>query len=316
MVCPVCLSAAGGTIEDWRTSQAATGFTCEVCGEFKVSSTALAMIGTENTNLTTVKRAALMHRLRRSTDAGGETQMVMSDWLEGDGLKRLALPSPGQQATNILRFIGDKTKETGEELRQFPLSFHAAVGSTNRNSAMHLLFELRDRGLLRFHEVPGMQETEVQEVRLTLSGWDIYEQEKAGKTAGTYGFLALKFNDEILDRFVQAHVKPAITELGYELRTMQDTARPGIIDNLMRIDIRDSAFVIADLTHDNPGAYWEAGYAEGLGKPVLYICEKSKFVASKTHFDTSHSTTVQWDVEDPDTFKREIIATLRRSLVL
>ena len=38
--------------------------------------------------------------------------------------------------------------------------------------------------------------------------------------------------------------------------------------------IRDAKFVIADLTHDNNGAYWEAGYAEGLGKPVIYICEK------------------------------------------
>ena len=38
--------------------------------------------------------------------------------------------------------------------------------------------------------------------------------------------------------------------------------------------VRDAAFVISDLTHDNSGAYWEAGYAEGLGKPVIYICEE------------------------------------------
>ena len=45
----------------------------------------------------------------------------------------------------------------------------------------------------------------------------------------------------------------------------------------MRERIRDAAFVLVDLTHDNPGAYWEGGYAEGLGKPVIYICEASKF---------------------------------------
>jgi len=35
----------------------------------------------------------------------------------------------------------------------------------------------------------------------------------------------------------------------------------------------------------NPGAYWEAGYAEGLGKPVIYTCEEAKFVEA-SHFDT------------------------------
>ncbi len=45
----------------------------------------------------------------------------------------------------------------------------------------------------------------------------------------------------------------------------------------MCVQIRDAKFVIADLTHGNDGAYWEAGYAEGLGKPVAYICEKEEF---------------------------------------
>lgn len=61
----------------------------------------------------------------------------------------------------------------------------------------------------------------------------------------------------------------------------------------MRIQIRDSAFVIADLTHDN---YTERigrqTYAEGLGKPVIYICEKAKFDKKTPHFDTNHCTTV------------------------
>jgi hypothetical protein len=280
-----------------------------------VSSTAGVMIGPENPGLTLVKRAALSHRLRRATDAGGETPMVMSDWIEQPALARLALPSPGQQATNIIRFVGDETSATGEELVQFPMSFHASVGSPSRSVAMQLVAELRDRGLLRLMEVPGYQQ-EVQNVRLTLTGWSVYEDERSGKTAGSYGFLALEFGNAALDAFINEHVKPAAKGLGFDLQDMRDRARAGVIDNLMRIDIRDSAFVIAELSHDNNGAYWEAGYAEGLGKPVLYICEKSKFEAVKTHFDTSHSTTVLWDTNDPDSFKEEFIATLRRSLLL
>lgn len=97
---------------------------------------------------------------------------------------------------------------------------------------------------------------------------------------------------------------------------MRSVARAGVIDNLMRAQIRDSAFVLADLTHDNLGAYWEAGFAEGIGKPVIYLCEQTKFEEAKTHFDTNHSTTVVWSDEDHDRFLSELIATLRRSLNL
>ena len=126
--------------------------------------------------------------------------------------------------------------------------------------------------------------------------------------------MAMKFNDPELDSFVSGVVKPAAREIGYELVDMRDVARAGVIDNIMRTQIRDSAFVIADLTHDNSGAYWEAGYAEGLGKPVVYICERTKFNDASTHFDTNHCTTVPWSSDDPEGFRRELIATLRRSL--
>jgi len=32
----------------------------------------------------------------------------------------------------------------------------------------------------------------------------------------------------------------------------------------MRLEIRRSRFAVVDLTHGNRGAYWEAGFAEGL----------------------------------------------------
>ena len=95
---------------------------------------------------------------------------------------------------------------------------------------------------------------------------------------------------------------------------MRDIGRAGIIDNIMRVHIRDAKFVIVDLTHDNNGAYWEAGYAEGLGKPVVYICEREKFEAKKTHFDTNHCMTVPWSRDDDEGFRRRLTATLRRSL--
>lgn len=122
-----------------------------------------------------------------------------------------------------------------------------------------------------------------------------------------------------MDSFVTDVVKPAIRrELNFELVDLRDVAQAGVIDDIMRVTIRDSTFIIADLTHDNKGAYWEAGYAEGLGKPVIYICEKEKFHDKDKgiHFDVNHCTTVPWSTDKPHEFCAELIATLRRSLHL
>ena len=125
----------------------------------------------------------------------------------------------------------------------------------------------------------------------------------------------MKFGNPDLDFLVRDTVKPAIKDgIGYDVVDMRDVARAGVIDNIMRAQIRDSAFVIADLSDDNLGAYWEAGYAEGLGKPVVYICEKSKFDEDGTHFDTNHCTTLFWSNDGLEKFGKELIATLRRSL--
>jgi nucleoside 2-deoxyribosyltransferase len=64
------------------------------------------------------------------------------------------------------------------------------------------------------------------------------------------------------------------------------------------VEIRACRFLIADLTHANNGAYWEAGFAEGLGKPVTYTCKKSEF-AKASHFDTNHHLTVLWEIPEP-----------------
>jgi nucleoside 2-deoxyribosyltransferase len=65
-----------------------------------------------------------------------------------------------------------------------------------------------------------------------------------------------------------------------------------------RAKIRAARFLVAELTDENRGAYWEAGFAEGLGKKVYYVCEASKFATVKTHFDTAHMLTVKWKPDD------------------
>ena len=230
--------------------------------------------------------------------------------------------NPALQAANLIRYIGDRVTESGEPIGQLkPEVFYEEIDSPSAEFAASLLSELCERDFIKTLEIPPTLDGSPVPINvdLTLPGWEKYEAEKRGRISGNYGFLARKFDDTDTDFevFIREVVKSTVEkELGYGLVDMKDELEAGRIDDIMCIKIRDAAFVIADLTHDNQGAYWEAGYAEGLGKPVVYICEQQKFDDDKTHFDTNHCTTILWSEKESehDAFKRNLIATLRRSL--
>ena len=54
-------------------------------------------------------------------------------------------------------------------------------------------------------------------------------------------------------------------------------------------EIRRAHFIIADLTDERQSCYFEAGYAEAMGRPTIYVASKESVVSpgreTKIHFD-------------------------------
>src|ERR1043165_9807243 len=78
------------------------------------------------------------------------------------------------------------------------------------------------------------------------------------------------------------------------------------IDNKI-FELLDSAdFVIADLTYARPSVYYEAGYAAGKSKPVIYIAKRDHFKARdndphgnyRVHFDLQMKNIISWSEPD------------------
>lgn len=184
--------------------------------------------------------------------------------------------------------------------------------------------ELLEQRLITYIDSSSLKSPGFSRVSLTFAGWERYTAEQRGQVHSNFGFIAMKFFDDPTDdpfglpALVNEVVKPAAKEAtGYELYDIRHFQQPGVIDNYLRATIKDCAYVICDLTHDNHGAYWEAGYADALDKPVVYICEKSKFDEEQSHFDTNHCTTLFWYTDgDNNNFRQQLIATLRRALDL
>lgn len=76
---------------------------------------------------------------------------------------------------------------------------------------------------------------------------------------------------------------------------LDQSAHSENIYNKMLENIRNCKFLIADLTTQNTGVYFEAGFAKALGKTVIFTCKKSDF--DNIHFDVKQIQIIIWDDE-------------------
>ena len=144
--------------------------------------------------------------------------------------------SPAVQAMNLIRYIGDEVSRSGEPINSLP-GLKAIIDAPSEMFAEQLVEELSNSGIIEIGRSTGtMQGTEFGQVNLTLDGWKQYEAEKRGRFDENYGFIAMQFGCSELDAFVKDVVKPAVKDgIGCDLVHMNDIARAGIIDNIMRI---------------------------------------------------------------------------------
>jgi hypothetical protein len=225
-------------------------------------------------------------------------------------LSNSQLPSPAEQVENLLLWLGENLRFFGDQTRILPQTHTAVIGAASLDNFFVVAQELINRGLFKGSAVSGPSFIGT----LTLEGWQTYEELKRGRIASRKGFMAMSYDNEELDNVFHECFKPAVTAAGFNLQRLDEAPPAGLIDNRLRVEIRTSRFLVADLTGDNLGAYWEAGYAEGLGKPVIYTCEKNYFDGHKTHFDTNHHHTVVWDPDKLDDAAAAVTATIRATL--
>ena len=119
-------------------------------------------------------------------------------------------------------------------------------------------------------------------------------------------FVAMWFDDSMNEVYEKGFI-PAIEAAGCTpLRIDKDPGVIGKLDDAIIAAIRRSRFVVADFTHDERGArggvYYEAGFAHGLGLPVIFTCRKD--MIDETHFDTRQFNHILW--ENPEDLHKQL----------
>jgi hypothetical protein len=299
-------------------------YPCPRCGDFRISWEANDDIG-DALRSHPERRAILSHGIRRMRRATGNKPPVILNEVARRILER-GLPTATEQVDNLLLWLGEQEGGRTGAAIDVPYPFGAGiVGCLDRDGVNFAVQALAEKGLIRHRDVqrtrqvftamgadPEPEQYDAASTMLTLEGWRRHQELTRAVTDSRLAFMAMPFGDEQLDQVFMSCFKRAVGQTGFDLRRLTDEQSAGLIDDRLRVEIRRSRFLVCELTQDNRGAYWEAGFAEGLGRPVIYTCHKDHHPL--VHFDTNHYLTVLWDPERLEQAATELKAVIRATL--
>ena len=202
-----------------------------------------------------------------------------------------------ERAERLLQFIAGQTKTIGNPVFVLPdtLEAYAWSESTEWEEVDYLLDYLKEKDWIRGE---GFQFGGIEHGSITVEGYSRIAEQIAN-AGSLQAFVAMWFDDSMNDAYEKG-IKPAIEAAGYQ--PMRIDQKPDVkkIDDEIIAEIRRSRFLVADFTqHEKEargGVYFEAGFAEGLGLPVIYTCRKN--LVENLHFDTRQYAHIVWETSD------------------
>ena len=237
-------------------------------------------------------KARLTYRLVKARQMGTELPVV--DALLVDDACVAAAASVHERAVGLLQYAASITKFIGELVYIHPLDKGALAWSESvRSSEVTFLLEyLRSKNWIIGRE----QDWEDRVEYLVTADGHSYLEEQRTAPAYAQAFIAIWFDDSMDDAYARG-IKQAVERCGYSPLRIDRTEHINKIDDEIIRELRRSRFVVADFTSGVGGArgsvYYEAGFARGLGIPVISTCRRDKL--GDVHFDTRQYAHIAWD---------------------
>jgi hypothetical protein len=201
-------------------------------------------------------------------------------------VERMSVPRLGDRAERLLVALASAYGNTDVRFYAVDDARFQAMSYSADESQMRLLLEILSAG--------NFLESRQGIFRITAEGFLRVEGLSASNQGSVQAFVAMSFDPSMNESFSNGF-DVGVRSAGYApLRIDRKEHVNGISDEILS-EIRRSRFLIADYTQMNNGVYFEAGFAMGLGIPVVPTC-RADFV-NKLHFDIRHINTLIW--KDP-----------------
>jgi len=217
-----------------------------------------------------------------------EISFVNNQVLE-DIINQAQVPvTPKEKLDNIILYLHEKQDFEGSEI----------VNNFNDNILINKLFlknyyefwfylkTLKEMEMVNFKEAVIKDGNQAVGLSITYKGLEyIIDIQESGEKSKNC-FIAMSFSKSASD--IRKCIKKIVKEAGFIPLLIDEVHYDSDItinDAIIKY-IRKSKFIISDFTEQKHGVYFEAGFALGLSKPVIYTCSSEDF--PKTHFDTNH----------------------------
>jgi nucleoside 2-deoxyribosyltransferase len=209
---------------------------------------------------------------------------------------------PREKQIILLQNIVRNTEYPGKPVKIVPKYDIPLAWASSQEEFMYYIISLIDRNLLRnigrgekvhwnlYNEL--IYDSSGFSVAITPDGWNYLEQHERHIEERTQAFVAMSFSED-LKPIWEGPIYNAITKAGYKPYRVDAEPHIDRIDFKIISEIKNSRFLIADVTEHKLGVYFEAGYALGLGLPVIWSVRKDYL--HKVHFDTRQYNHIVWE---------------------
>jgi len=282
--CPIC----GETKEVRRKclSRSFLSYECPACGAYQAP---FSWAGGRQSELPNRKLSAWV---REQNELGNPPRLTkqMIEQL------RTSVPDykPSEKQLKLLQAIERQSAHPGDEVlltcaQDFPLAY-----AENMQEFEFYLQAMQKRKLIQVRRHKELTDTlygRTLRAWITALGWDHLEKHASDLREKKQAFVAMWFSEGMKGVFNKA-IKPAIEEAGYTPYRVDMKPHGDLINVRIMAEIKNSRFIVAEFTGQRHGVYFEAGYALGLGIPVIWCVKKKD--AKDIHFDTKPFNYIRW----------------------
>ncbi len=254
---------------------------CRACGRYYVDDLATPVLR----ELSAEEKYSLSASIRRASDSGAPLEISTGDIdnLIASARQESLLDKVDRLLMLLVErapsFLGDIKFEKKHD---YPLI--GAAGPEGMNELLVIGHRL------------GYLDLTSNSVMLTIDGWIKVDALRSTEPESRQAFVAMWFDKEMESAW-KSGFKPGIEQSNYFLALRIDNVEHNEkIDDQIIAEIKRSGLLVADFTGGRGGVYYEAGFAHGLGVPVIWTCRQDW--VDRLHFDTRQYNHIVWGTND------------------
>jgi hypothetical protein len=266
---------------------------CKRCGHYSITTAAIRLA--EKMQI----RTKLSAWIRNLNELGMDVPEINTKRLKEI---ETSIPeyNPSDKQYLFLRSLSRKLKHPMDHINiihewDYPLAWAA--------DSQEMLFYVRfliERGfLVRLDD--KIHGNEASAVSITPSGWNYLDQYRERAVELSQAYVMMPISKE-MDFIWEREIKPAINDAGYKAIRIESKTHDDKINAKILSDIKDSLFLVAEVSTQNPTFYFGAGFAAGKNIPVIWVVEKN--AVCRLHIDAHQYNFLLW--KNPDELREKL----------